>query len=1478
VLAVLIWGATAGSAFAQWYRTYEEGQQALQKKQWSVAKDKLEAAIAEAQKAGRKPGRSVLWYGSLRQPFLPNYLLGQAYMGLAADEKDPEKRKQYYTEATNAFAQASPAEVRATDPENAQIASAQKIILTALGTGIGTTSGGGGGGDGGGGGGEKTVVDPALASARQQVQQLVTDGDRALASSSWDAATAAFTKARDVLAEHTSLRGEFNQLDARNAEAAFAVNVAAARQALADARFAAAVEALERLTPQANALQPSSPTVRTLVAGLERDLKEARAGQALVAADDAFRERRWDAAGQEYGRAQTLADGVTFTSRRGRDLLAQVPARLKETQLNGALAARRYLDALAIDPANRVAIDGQYALAMAAYNDGRWDEAVAAFDGLLKYANSYRDARDRWAAASMQVASASGVAADATDVRAARQFYDRVLALRQQIKGSLADSPIVVRATEQAADRVRHIEGQQGLEAARALYRSGDWTKARDAVNVVLRLLPGDEEALKFQTELNDSAKEQRVKTLETQAKDAAGRGDVAGATSAAEALRKLVPGSETAGAVLAQVTAIRTGRTRRYQQIAAATGVALIGPILLVFPRRRAQFLAAVGRPASAVRLYSRVLTKHPTDRTSLSRAAALSIAHNVDAPLASHFDEYLRYKPNDVRLALTAAEFFWQRGETGRAISMYEKLVASAAAELPDTVYERLEQQYRGNLSSDVVEGLRRIRAADSANSHAARLLADHYAALGASGDEALETYRIASELEPTNSRLRVSYARALLGNGSVEGALTQAGDVARLRPDDPIVLQLLAEVGSAYAASGATDLPKRLDALHLPANSLLFVREALFARTGVLRRMMPADSVPDDPAASRATLHALVAHRALDAGDLDAALAALTGDVNSEPTVAIDRKVQLDAFERYMTAASEAGRSPEPALLGRVAELYARGEWWEESIRAWQRTVSIPEWSRRSMDAIEAILDRVSIEEMTRIYFQTAGWISEPYGAEAEPGPAALRATPGSSWNAELRAQFEATPIFCYQVVVTVDDAVALKRQVLARLQASRSAMAFLVASVPIRHDVYALMYAFMTEEPSVTIVPLETRVIREAIVEARSRVHLERTLHQWLGHTDIFETHNPVSNAATFFGRGHFINQLVLKITRRQNFGIFGLRKIGKTSLVYRLRELSRDHLVAYVDLQGVASRRTEEVYSRLLESLVRDLRVKYPDIRIPVARLQESTPPEEVATAFHADVMAIHETFRLQNRPMPHVLLLLDEIELMVPFGGSPGFKGHQDFFRHIRGLYQQESFIVSAVVGATPTVCRTATWDGRDNPVFQFYDEVFLAPLDRQECDQMVQGLGELMGVRFDADSLQTVFAETAGHPYVARQLCSRLVKSFPERPLDVRADMMATAIAEYLAQRGDYFAGLVEGYLGDAARRTVETIAMADDGCETRNRILERVGTLAERHVVDQVLGDLELVGLVTRDGERYRLSMPLFRRWLRRSWLGLE
>ena len=68
----------------------------------------------------------------------------------------------------------------------------------------------------------------------------------------------------------------------------------------------------------------------------------------------------------------------------------------------------------------------------------------------------------------------------------------------------------------------------------------------------------------------------------------------------------------------------------------------------------------------------------------------------------------------------------------------------------------------------------------------------------------------------------------------------------------------------------------------------------------------------------------------------------------------------------------------------------------------------------------------------------------------------------------------------------------------------------------------------------------------------------------------------------------------------------------------------------------------------------------------------------------------------------------------------------------------------------------------------------------------------MVQGLGELMGVRFDAEQPCTIYLQTAGHPYVTRQLCSRLVKFFPERPLDVRLDMILLSPSTSISRRAE--------------------------------------------------------------------------------------
>ena len=1486
VIAFAIWSASVEPSVAQWYRTYDEARDALKREDWAQARTKFEQAKDEARRSGAKPGRSVLRYGMLREPFLPDFFLAQTYLALAQREADAAAKRAYYEKALEAFALAQQGQVQRTDPEvqrlEPSLTAARDYLAVAQPPAPKTR--------------EtptpareepKPASEPArsaeLDQTRRTLGRLVDRADSASANGDWEGATGALREAITLLdtapsAAIAPLREEFPQLSSRLEEASYARDVSAAFGALRAGRFGSAADSLERLQRAASTTTVSSPSVRALAASIPARLAEARCAQTLADADAAFRQRRWKVAAQGYGSAERLVPSVEFTSAPARELASQLPARLKESTINAALDERRFADVLALDRANAAAIQGQYAKAADAYNSGRWEEAAAEFAMLAKYAAGYRDVADRQAGSNLQVEYGLGVSAEQRgDAALARQHYERVVTLQQTIRGPLLESAAIVRSVEGASDRLRAIDAQRGLETARRQYEDGQWDQAINSVNLVLRLLPGDADAIELLRRLNDRATGEQVQQLIRRSKETLALHDLDAAEAAATQLQALLPANADARYVLSEVTRMRAERARRNQWLAAGAVVTSIAPLLLVSPRRRGRLFAAIGRPTAALRLYEKVLSSDPTDSATLARASQLADKHAINAPLGQYFEAYLRARPDDAAMWADAANRFWLAGDMPRAIDLYTKLLSRDEVALPSVALARVNEFYGGTLPSELISTIEGRITSGGAHRGLLVLLGQQYAACRRTDATALDVYRAACADDATDVQVRLSFVRALLKAGDTLTAIAEAGKAAGLQPPHPEALELLADAHVRHGRD-ADHITTHLESLNLTTEAFLVVAERILSARPELRpafsQLYRAREAGAQPLLTQAVLRT---HLLLDAGELDQANALLQETAAPEDTSPIALRMQLDVRLRYLPLWEQAHRSADNAAVARVAQLYAAGLWWEDAVRTWQCLVAVPEWNRRSMAAIAAIVDPLPLVDLARIYFATSGWhatVGTPAGTDLLP----FTVTPGASLATDLREHFSATPVFCHSALITVDDLVALKRALLAHAR-GQQAVAFLVSTHAVRHDVYALIYAFMTEDPAVTIIPLEALHLRDAIVEARSAGHLERTLHQWLGHTDIYETHNPVSNAATFFGRGHFINQLVLKISRGENFGIFGLRKIGKTSLVYRLRELSRDHLVAYVDLQGVSSRRTDEVYRRLVESLARDMRVKYPELVTPPLKLLEPLDDgSSIASRFHADILAIRRALEQSVSHPPNMLLLLDEIELMVPYGQSPGFEGHQEFFRHLRGLFQQERCIVSAVVGATPMVCRAPKWDGRDNPVFQFYDEVFLAMLDRVECDQMVQGLGELMGVRFDRESLDLIFDQTAGHPYVTRQLCSRLVRLFPDRPLQTTRQMVSAAIEEYLAQRGDYFSGVVEGYLNDDARRVVECIAMADAGAESRANILQRFESPAGRHLADRVLGDLELIGLITRAGESYALRAPLFRRWLRRSWLGVE
>ena len=93
----------------------------------------------------------------------------------------------------------------------------------------------------------------------------------------------------------------------------------------------------------------------------------------------------------------------------------------------------------------------------------------------------------------------------------------------------------------------------------------------------------------------------------------------------------------------------------------------------------------------------------------------------------------------------------------------------------------------------------------------------------------------------------------------------------------------------------------------------------------------------------------------------------------------------------------------------------------------------------------------------------------------------------------------------------------------------------------------------------------IVPLD--------LDTLAQESLHQVLDRWLSRRNLFDDRFPVS-ARQFFGRELELRQLRGNIDEGRHTGIYGLRKVGKTSLLYQLRETRPHDLVVYVDLQEI----------------------------------------------------------------------------------------------------------------------------------------------------------------------------------------------------------------------------------------------------------------------------------------------------------------
>lgn len=262
-------------------------------------------------------------------------------------------------------------------------------------------------------------------------------------------------------------------------------------------------------------------------------------------------------------------------------------------------------------------------------------------------------------------------------------------------------------------------------------------------------------------------------------------------------------------------------------------------------------------------------------------------------------------------------------------------------------------------------------------------------------------------------------------------------------------------------------------------------------------------------------------------------------------------------------------------------------------------------------------------------------------------------------------------------------------------------------------------------------------------------------------------DLFAFESPITTDSYFFGREAAVADYFDRFRSGQNSGLFGLRRIGKTSVLRALERRitdSQSGAFGYLDLRGPDLNRRPwwDLLNQAMESLLESVPVKS---RSPRPNYTEATSPAQ----FRADVSKL-----LESAPSGRALLCLDEIE-NITFGISPVAHwqdGFLPFWQQMLSVHQGTkgafAFIIS---GVNPHACEVPRIGKHDNPLFSTVKTTYLGCFDRQTTRAMVRRLGRMMGLSCEESLFDELHSEYGGHPFLIRQACSRLASEVHGRP-----------------------------------------------------------------------------------------------------------
>jgi AAA-like domain len=381
----------------------------------------------------------------------------------------------------------------------------------------------------------------------------------------------------------------------------------------------------------------------------------------------------------------------------------------------------------------------------------------------------------------------------------------------------------------------------------------------------------------------------------------------------------------------------------------------------------------------------------------------------------------------------------------------------------------------------------------------------------------------------------------------------------------------------------------------------------------------------------------------------------------------------------------------------------------------------------------------------------------------------------------------------------------------------------------------------------------VIPLSSAILERALSEETCAETLRELEEPFVARTDPYDESRPINDPTWFFGRDDLLERLPAVLRQGQHIGLFGLRKVGKTSLINQLRQRLIAVPTVWIDCQGLpanADALLAEISAQLGRELKGQEKITLPD---------DSTPDAD----FRFHVLRLFEMWEAAGGQGPFVLIL-DEVDKLFP---DRRLKGSDEILsewiklsRVIRALAQERKCLVTLVTAYRADVNRQNLLAPEigENPMFMSFQEYFLGSLSRRDTERMVSEIGAWKEIRWSPEALAEAYELCGGHPLVTRLFASDACEQGDLKTVDLpRVEAVAETIHKGLHKHriGRYFEESVWNLLQKDERQALSAVA---NGSSTEP--------------LEDATTQLEQFGLVRLENGSPRISSSLLQRWVER------